>query len=172
VEDLLDFSRVQSGRMELEREPTRLDGLVGEAVRVVAMLAQEKEITLSTELAPDLPEVRVDRHKMRQVVDNLLTNAVKFSHPKSNVHIGLEQVGEQLHLTVQDHGVGIPAEDLPKVFEAFQKTGARPTAGERSTGLGLAIVRNIVQAHGGEIWVESTVGEGSTFHVSVPITEG
>lgn len=169
VEDLLDFTRIQAGVMELEREPTDLAELVREAMRVVVMIAQQKGIEIAMVLAEDLPEAPLDRHKIRQVIDNLLTNAVKFSHRGSRVELRLERFGEQAHLSVQDHGVGIPPEDLPKVFEAFQKTRAKPTGGERSTGLGLAIVRNIVSAHGGDIWVESEVGVGSTFHVSLPL---
>jgi signal transduction histidine kinase len=169
VEDLVDFSRIQTGALELEREPTDLAALVREGIRLNAMVAQEKRIAFEPHLASDLPELSVDRHKVRQILDNLLTNAVKFSHPGSTVEVTLTRDGDDAHLAVRDQGVGIPEEDQCLLFEPFKKTSARPTAGERSTGLGLAIVRNIVEAHGGRIWVESRVGEGSTFHVTLPL---
>jgi len=133
------------------------------------MVSQEKRIAIEPRLPSDLPELAVDRHKVRQILDNLLTNAVKFSHPGSTVEVTLFREDDAAHLAVRDRGVGIPEEDLDRLFEPFVKASARPTAGERSTGLGLAIVRNIVQAHGGRIWVESRVGEGSTFHVTLPL---
>ncbi|HJL18397.1 MAG TPA: hybrid sensor histidine kinase/response regulator [Sandaracinaceae bacterium LLY-WYZ-13_1] len=169
VEDLVDFSRIQAGELELELEPTDLAALVREGIRLNAMLAQKKGIHLETKLSSDLPEVSVDRHKVRQILDNLLTNAVKFSHPDTTVEVTLAREDDRAHLAVRDRGVGIPEQDLPKLFQPFEKTSARPTAGERSTGLGLAIVRNIVEAHGGRIWVESRVGQGSTFHVTLPL---
>lgn len=169
VEELVDFSRIQAGAMELEREPTDLAALIREAIRVNQMLAQEKKIVIEAELEDSLPEIGLDRHKIRQVLDNLLSNAAKFSHPGSRVEVELSHEDGFVHLLVRDHGVGIPAEDLPRVFAPFQRTSARPTAGERGTGLGLAIVCNIVTAHGGRIWVESKVGEGSTFHTKLPL---
>ena len=169
VEELVDFSRIQAGAMELEREPTDLTALIREAIRVNQMLAQEKKIAFEAELDPGLPEIALDRHKIRQLLDNLFSNAVKFSHAGSRVDVELAREGEAVHLLVRDRGVGIPAADLPRVFAPFQRTSARPTAGERSTGLGLAIVCNIVKAHGGRIWVESVVGEGSTFHTVLPL---
>lgn len=169
VEDLVDFSRIQAGALDLEREPTDLGALVADCVRVNGLVAQDKQIRFEPRIAPDLPKTEVDRHKIRQVLDNLLTNAVKFSHPGSTVDVTLERRDEQAHLAVRDRGVGIPESDLHRVFRPFSKTSARPTAGERSTGLGLAIVGNIVEAHGGRIWVESRVDEGSTFHVTLPL---
>jgi len=170
VEDLVDFSRIQAGAMTLEREEIDLVALVRQTVQLNTMLARDKAITVEADLPDALPPMALDRHKMRQVLDNLLTNAVKFSHEGSAVDVTLAREDEMAHLAVRDRGVGIPEEELPRVFRPFEKTSARPTRGERSTGLGLAIVRNIVRAHGGRIWVESRVGEGSTFHVALPLT--
>jgi signal transduction histidine kinase len=155
--------------MELEREPTDLTTLLRDAIRVNAMLAQKKRIAIDAELDDSVGALPLDQHKILQVADNLLSNAVKFSHPDSRVRVELQRNETEAHLSVRDEGVGIPAEDLDRVFEAFQRTSARPTAGERSTGLGLAIVRSIVEAHGGRIWVESEVGVGSTFFVTLPL---
>lgn len=169
VHDLLDFSRIQAGALELERTATDLGALVSEVVRVENVLAQQKEIRIEVVRADAVPPAMLDEHKIRQVLENLLGNAVKFSHRGSTVGVTLALEGAEAHLVVEDRGVGIPAGELDRVFQPFQKTGARPTGGERSTGLGLAIVRNIVEAHGGRIWVQSEVDRGSTFHVRVPL---
>ncbi len=168
VEDLLDFSRIQSDRLEVEREPVRLGELVQRVVSVNRMLAQKKDIDLRLAHLDDVPEMLLDEHKIEQVLDNLLTNAVKFSHRGTSIDVRVEHRGGAAVLSVRDRGVGIPPDDLPKVFAPFEKTRARPTGGERSTGLGLAIVRNIVEAHRGTIDVESEPGVGSTFTVRLP----
>lgn len=169
VHDLLDLSRIQAGALELERSPTDLASLVEDVVRVENMLAQQKEIRIDVVRADAVEPLLLDEHKMRQVLDNLLSNAVKFSHRGAKVDVTLVRGDGEVHVIVEDRGVGIPAGEIDRLFQPFQKTGARPTGGERSTGLGLAIVRNIVEAHGGRIWVESEVGRGTTFHVRVPI---
>lgn len=169
VEDLLDLGRIQAGAMELERDEIDLPALVREGIRLNAVVAQDKRIHFEIDVDDALPPMSLDRHKIRQVLDNLLSNAVKFSHPGSTVRVELDQERQTAKLTVRDEGVGIPATDLPKVFRPFERTGARPTAGERSTGLGLAIVRNIVEAHAGRIWVESEVGRGTAFTVTLPL---
>ncbi|MCC6873688.1 MAG: response regulator [Sandaracinaceae bacterium] len=169
VEDLLDFSRIQSGRMELDRAETDLVELVSEAVRVHQVLAQPKEIAVELARADDVGKLFVDGHKIRQVLDNLLSNALKFSHKGGRVEVLLERNSHCAHVAVRDHGVGMSAQDVGRIFRPFEKGSSRPTGGERSTGLGLAIVRNIVEAHGGRIVVESAPGEGSTFDVELPL---
>jgi len=106
---------------------------------------------------------------MTQVVDNLLGNAFKFSHRDSKVVLGAREQGGELEIWVEDEGVGIPPEDLDRIFEEFTKGGSRPTAGESSTGLGLAIVKRIVELHGGRVSVESEVGKGTTFTIRMPL---
>ena len=168
VEDLLDFSRIQVGRLELEPSTFRLEELVERSVSVHRTVAAKKAIAIDVDRLDSIGDVVLDEHKVEQVLDNLLTNAIKFSHGGSRVSVRVEGSDDRIEISVRDQGVGIPAAELPRVFAPFEKTSARPTGGERSTGLGLAIVRNIVDAHGGTIEVESTPGRGSTFRVSLP----
>ena len=134
----------------------------------MAINAKNKNITLTTAL-DEVPNLPVDVDRMRQVVDNLLSNAVKFSPSETTVHLACGKKDENLVFSVADQGPGIPDEDLDKLFGVFQKLDIQPTAGEISTGLGLSIVKQIVDAHGGSIVVESTLGKGSTFTVTIPI---
>jgi two-component system sensor histidine kinase/response regulator len=109
----------------------------------------------------------VDGVKLEQVLNNLVGNAVKFSQPGSSIQVRLEAAVENFMLSVQDHGPGIPPEQVSTLFKPFQR-GRRGTGGESSTGLGLMIVKRIVEGHGGKIWLESQVGLGTTFFVSIP----
>ena len=172
VEDLLDFSRIQVGRLDLEPTAFRIEELVERSISVHRMLAAKKDIAIDVERLDTVGEVVLDQHKIEQVLDNLVTNAIKFSHPGSHLHVRLEERGDRMVLVVRDEGVGIPEAEQARVFAPFEKTSARPTAGERSTGLGLAIVRNIVEAHGGTIDLESAPGRGSTFTVTLPRSIG
>ena len=111
----------------------------------------------------------LDPVKIEQVLNNLISNAVKFSHPGSQVLIALEEKADRVVLSARDEGQGIPVEEFDRLFQWFGRTSVRGTEGERSTGLGLAIARRIVEGHQGRIWVDSEVSRGSTFHVSLPI---
>lgn len=169
VDDLLDVSTIEAGRLELNREPTDLVALVEHTVMLNRTLASPKQITIAFHppvepLAPML----LDPGKMQQVLNNLISNAVKFSPPGSAVDVAMEVTGDQVMIGVRDQGPGIADDQRAKLFKPFSKTGARPTGGERSTGLGLMIVQRIVQGHGGEVRVESVVGAGSKFIVVLP----
>jgi two-component system phosphate regulon sensor histidine kinase PhoR len=128
--------------------------------------AERAGLSLSTNLAPDLPLVRVDAERVRQVVTNLVHNAVKFTPPEGRVTVSVERLGDEVIVSVQDTGVGIPASDLPRIFERFYKADRARSGG--GSGLGLAIAKHIVQSHGGRIWAESIEGQGSTFYFSLP----
>jgi signal transduction histidine kinase len=121
------------------------------------------------ELNEVLPDPIMDVERVTQVVNNLLTNAVKFSHPNTCVTLGARRDGENIQLWVRDEGVGIPEKEMAGLFSFFGQTSARPTGGEFSTGLGLAIAKKIVEAHGGSIQAESSPGVGSCFTVRIPI---
>ncbi len=110
----------------------------------------------------------IDPAKINQVLNNLITNAIKFSSPESAVEVSLTKSGDDAIISVKDQGQGIPAKEIDKLFNPFQRTSVRTTGGEDSTGLGLAIVRKIVVGHKGKVWVESEVGVGSTFYVAIP----
>jgi signal transduction histidine kinase len=170
VNELLDVSTIESGQLRLNRSYTDLVALVRRSVELNNTLAHKKDITLTLEVAGDFPTVAIDGSKMVQVVNNLISNAIKYSYPDSNVLIRLRRDDGRATLLVADEGQGIPEDETDKLFQYFGRTSVQTTAGERSTGLGLAIARNIVVGHGGEIWAESEVGEGSTFYVSLPLS--
>jgi len=169
LEDLLDVSSLASATFDLEPEAGNLAELVEERIELVRFSAVEKNITIVPNLA-DVPEISFDRARMAQVIDNLLTNAVKFSQADTKIDVRVEATDREIAVVVQDYGQGIQEDELDKVFAAFEKLSSKPTAGEKSTGLGLAIVKQIVEAHRGAISVESTPGEGATFTVRLPKT--
>ena len=116
-----------------------------------------------------MPVLALDEQKLEQALNNLIGNAVKFSYPESVVEVDIRRLGEEVVVSVRDHGQGIPAHETKQLFQPFATTSVRGTAGEKSTGLGLAITRKVVEGHGGRIWLESRVGEGSTFSFSLPL---
>lgn len=168
VDDLLDVSKIEAGRLELELSEVDLRALVERNVELNRRLAERKEIKILFESLPDLPRLRLDASKIEQVLNNLVGNAVKFSPRGSTVEVGLEDADGSVVLYVKDEGPGVPAGESEKLFEPFTRRSARGTEGEKGTGLGLAIVKRIVEGHGGRITVESEPGAGATFAVSLP----
>ncbi len=167
IDDLLDVAKIESGELSLDLAPVDLEDVVRRNVALNQTLAVGKQTEILLRCAP-LPAVVVDAGKMDQVLNNLISNAVKFSPPGSRVEVDLRSEGDRFTISVRDQGPGISEEDQAKLFRPFQRTRARGTAGEKSTGLGLVIVKRIVEGHGGSIWLESCLGEGTTFYVSVP----
>ncbi len=168
IDDLLDFARIQSGELQIELAEVDLEELVEKNVEQNRMIAGNKGIEIELRKNGTLPVVQVDARRIEQVLNNLISNAVKFSHSGTKVEVRLEQEDDGVVVAVKDQGPGIPAEDMGKLFKPFQKTSVRSTAGERSTGLGLAICRKIVEAHKGKIWAESEKDKGSTFFFWLP----
>jgi len=168
VDNLLDVAVIESGRFDLKITEENISSLVGERIELMAKNAERKEIRLIADLQK-VTDSLFDADRMRQVVDNLLSNAIKFSPSGSVVNVACGQAGRILDITVTDQGPGIPSEDLDRLFDSFEKLSAQPTGGEKSTGLGLSIVKSIVDAHGGEIEVDSEVGRGTTFIVHLPV---
>jgi len=168
VNDLLDVSKIEAGKLELELESVDLCDLIRECLELNQPRAREKEIEIVFDLPEDGPsELVADRNKITQVLDNLITNAIKFSNAKSKVDIGLQPSDDQVTLFVRDQGQGIVKEELDHLFKPFSRTSTKSTGGEKSTGLGLVICKKIVEGHGGQIWVESEVGKGTTFYFSL-----
>lgn len=168
VNDLLTVARIEAGHLHLERASTDLVSLVRNSVQLNGALSARKQIEVRFSSAHESIELPVDAHKIEQVLNNLLCNATKFSHPGTHVDVHLDWIETEARIQVKDRGQGIPAEEIERLFRPFHRSSVKSTAGEESTGLGLVIVRRIVEGHGGRIWVESTVGIGSTFHVSLP----
>ncbi len=170
VTDILDVTAIEAGQLKLDRQLTDVAQLIRRNVTLNGVLAAKKDITVEFDPPPPCPKVPVDAGKIEQVLNNLIGNAVKFSHRGTRVRVRMTPSGEAVTVAVQDEGQGIPAADMSKLFRPFSKLSVRGTAGEPSTGLGLAIVRRIVEGHGGRIWVDSAAGEGCTFQFTLPVT--
>jgi signal transduction histidine kinase len=170
VEDLLDVSQIEAGKLELRRQPVDLSALIAQNTALHRVLAAKKriELTFTTDQAVPLTLV-ADGPKLEQVLNNLLGNALKFSFPGGHVIVSLARDGARAVVSVRDDGPGIPADEVDRLFRFFQKTTVRSTGGERGTGLGLGIARKIVEGHGGTIGVETAVGRGSTFWFALPL---
>ncbi len=171
VNDLLDISKIDSGKVELKTCRLNLKELIADSVKMNQMIAARKKIELSFNIDSSEIIVDIDIHKIRQVIDNLISNAVKFSFASSGVEIfaGVKDAGALVY--VKDEGQGISGEELHKLFKPFSRTSAKSTAGEMNTGLGLAICKKIVESHRGKIWVESEQGKGSIFYFTLPLAE-
>lgn len=166
IEDLLDVARMEAGRLTLERAPQDLVRVISEAMVMLEPLIAEKSLTLHETLPDYLPRANVDARRLRQVLENLISNSVNHTAPGGEIHIAAAASSGEMRITVRDTGAGIPAESLPHLFDRFwQARGAR----RGGAGLGLPIAKGIVEAHGGRMWVESEVGIGTTFGFSLPL---
>lgn len=168
IEDLLQHAQVSTATLKLNPTSTDLGALLQEVVGTYRVQAQAKQIDLRLTIEPELPSLRVDRHKIEQVLANLISNALKFSLPKTEVDVRGRPHAGGAWFEVQDRGPGISDADRRRLFEPFVRASAQPTGGEVSTGLGLAIAKSIVKGHGGRLRVESEIGVGSTFTVLLP----
>ena len=167
VEDLLDASRVEEGKLDVRREPIDLAPLVRDVVER-ARAGHERIVLDVSERLPGA----FDRRRIEQLLDNLIENALKYSAEDSPVEVHLWRDDGSVHLTVRDHGIGIPTGDLTHVFDRFRRASNVDARRYAGIGLGLYICRGIAEEHGGRIWVDSTVGQGSTFHVLLPAGAG
>jgi signal transduction histidine kinase len=172
INDLLDMSAIESGLLKLNPKETDLGEFLLGCVQLNAHAAAKKSIRVTVDAVQGCPKVYVDVERLKQVMNNLLTNAIKYSPLGTAVAVEVYVKGQEVCVSVQDHGQGIAPDDMSKLFKDFSKTKTRPTAGEESTGLGLAIARRIVETHGGKIWATSESGKGSTFSFTVPIAAG
>jgi two-component system phosphate regulon sensor histidine kinase PhoR len=167
VEELLELSRIESGQAPLRLAATPMSELVVPAVDRLRPQAERAGLEFTVLLPPQLPPVLADADRARLVLTNLVHNAVKFTPPGGHITVAARPAGDEVVLSVQDTGVGIPAEDLPRIFERFYKADRARSGG--GTGLGLAIAKHIVQGHSGRIWAESVEGRGSTFYFTLPL---
>jgi signal transduction histidine kinase len=166
--DFLDLSRLESGRVRFTREPVHLEGLVHECIEVVRPQAAAEKVKILTDFTESISPVQGDRNRLKQVLLNLLTNAIKYNRPEGTISIRLESQGEYVRLDVADTGTGISEESMGHIFERFYR--CPETAGSTpGTGLGLVIAKRIVESHLGQITVSSEIGRGSTFSVLLPL---
>lgn len=168
MENMLDVAKIESGTLTLNPQSVNYPQLVKKCIDLHILSAKQKNITF-TYAGPENFLQTIDPYYIEEALNNLLTNAIKFSHPDSSVRVNVIKTGLRIRTEVSDHGVGIPADETSQLFQFFQKTSARPTAGESSTGLGLAIVKKIITLHNGTVGVESVQGKGSTFFFELPL---
>ena len=168
VNDLLNLSVIESGKLALNLKSSSISELIEERVRLYNYMAQGKNIKLFTSLE-DMPECSFDPQRIGQVLDNLLTNAIKFTPPGSKIHIRLKRINKRVQVSVRDEGPGIKEEERDKLFLPFGKLSSKPTGGEGGTGLGLAIAKKMVDAHHGEMKVNSATGKGTEFSFEIPV---
>ena len=167
LNDILDLSKVEAGQMTLELTLVPLLPLLDGCAGLVRERALRHGLTVRVGVDPDVDVVEADELRLRQVVLNLLTNAIKFTRDAGQVTVHASRAGDDVEITVTDTGIGIPAEDQERIFESFQQ-GSRPAAATEGTGLGLTLSRRIVELHGGRLWLTSEVGVGSTFGFTIP----
>jgi signal transduction histidine kinase len=168
IDDLLDLAKIESG-IKLNLESIQLEQMIQDCMEQVKPAAQNKAITVINTIAEKLPSVMADRARMRQILINLIGNGVKYTGAEGWVKIGAEVKGNTLRISIQDNGMGISPEDQIHIFERFYRVRRPETDNIEGTGLGLAIVKSLVEAHGGQISVESKLGEGTTFFLNLPI---
>lgn len=168
INDVLDIAKIEAGKIEWNMQPIAINTLLEQAIAATTVLAQNSGLRITLDPAPDLPPVAGDRDRLIQVMINLISNAIKFTE-KGAITCRTHQQGEEIIVSVVDPGVGIAEGDRDKVFEKFKQVGAVMTNKPKGTGLGLPICKQIIEHHGGRIWVESTLGEGSTFSFALPL---
>ena len=167
INDLLDIGSIEAG-MDTRREYVQFEGVLRYTLEMLQGQIKSKSIKVQTDLAPSIPALRANPIRLRQILDNVIGNAIKYSNTNGAVKISVHQEGDQIILQVTDEGPGIPPSDQPHIFDKFYRA-SNVNLNVEGSGLGLAIVRTIVENHQGRIWLESTLGKGSSFFIVLPI---
>jgi signal transduction histidine kinase/ligand-binding sensor domain-containing protein len=170
INNVLDLAKIEAGKVEWHMTPVAVPEIIARAAAATTSLFESNGLLFNKQIDSNLPEIIGDQDKLIQVVINLISNAVKFTE-KGSVSCRAERKGSEVVISVSDTGIGISAEDQPKVFEKFTQVGDTLTDKPRGTGLGLTICKEIVEHHGGRIWVESELGKGSTFSFALPVSD-
>jgi signal transduction histidine kinase len=168
INDILDLSKIEAGKMEVLRERFSLSALLKEVFGVMSVLAFKKGITLECHSAEESLDILADKGKLIQILYNLLNNAIKFTPPGGSITVEVMDESDLIKVSVLDNGIGIDPKDHARIFDAFEQVGSSRNRPHEGTGLGLALVRKLVQMHGGSIWVESTPDQGSRFTFTIP----
>jgi two-component system phosphate regulon sensor histidine kinase PhoR len=169
TDDLLQLSKMEAGQFALEFKPVDAAELLTSCMDTARFSAEQKKLKIELHCPPKMPAVRGDAGRLRDAIQNLLDNAVQYTPPGGRIVVSANAKNGDVVFDVSDNGIGIPQADLERIFERFYRVDDARSREAGGTGLGLAIVKHIVEAHTGRIWVESTVGEGSSFHFSIPI---
>ena len=169
VESMLDVSRMEKGSLQIHPEPVKIEVILDEIVHTRLKDAEEKKQNLTLELEGKFPLILADRRRIKDVFNNLVDNAIKYTQEGGRIQVGARDEGRVIHAWIKDNGVGIPLENLGRIFDRFHIVASNDLSHQVDRlGLGLPISRGIVEAHGGKLWVESQVGKGSVFHVDLP----
>ncbi len=171
TEDLLMLSKMDADRLELEIHRLSVSQFVESCIETTQRTAAEKNLRISVNLPASVPDIAADRRRLAEVLQNLLENAIQYTPPSGQINVSAKVNGGEVILTVSDTGIGIPRADQPRIFERFYRVDVARSREVGGTGLGLSIAKHLVEAHGGRIWVESEVGQGSRFHFTVPVFE-
>jgi signal transduction histidine kinase len=166
IQDLLDVTRMEAGQIPLAQAPVQPANVVRDTIDTQKPLAASASLDLQVELSPNLPDVWADRDRLLQVFENLIGNALKFTERGGRITIGATPRAHEVLFWVADTGAGVSADNIPHLFDRFWQ--AHKAERRRGAGLGLPIVKGIVEAHRGRIWVESTLGRGTTFFFTIP----
>jgi signal transduction histidine kinase len=170
INNILDFSRIEAGRKEYRFAPTDVARVVREVIESYRFQIEQQGFALQVEVDEDLPHVPADEEALGQALINLVNNAIKYSRESKTIHIGVRREGSKAVLvSVTDTGIGIPRGEQKKIFEKFFRGEDSLVHETKGSGLGLALVRHIMEAHGGQVEVESTPGKGSTFTLVLPV---
>ncbi|HST69257.1 MAG TPA: HAMP domain-containing sensor histidine kinase [Solirubrobacterales bacterium] len=169
LNDLLDLARSDAGRLSIRPQPTEVAPLIDDVVRTMRAQTEAGNQSLTEHVPPGLPSISVEPDRIRQILVNLLTNAHEYSPEGASIGVSARTLGDEVEISVTDNGPGIPEEQLGRIFDRFTRGDAGLTQRVGGTGLGLAISKSLVELHGGSIAAESTVGQGSTFRVRLPI---
>jgi two-component system phosphate regulon sensor histidine kinase PhoR len=168
INDLLDLSRLESGKIIMDFKPSHLRSLVDQVLIRLNVLAQEKRITISNQIPENSPSVLADQASISQVFFNLIENAIKYNNPEGKIVILAQDKENHVEIRIEDTGIGIPPDEIPRVFERFYRVDKAHSRQLGGTGLGLSIVKHIIKLHEGEIFAQSRLGEGSTFVLTLP----
>jgi two-component system sensor histidine kinase BaeS len=169
LNDLLDLARSDAGRLSIRPQPTEVAPLIEDAVRTMRAQTEATSQSLTEQIQPGLPSIYVEPDRIRQILVNLITNAHEYSPEGASIGVSARAAGAEVEIAVSDNGPGIPKEQLERIFERFTRGDAGLTQRVGGTGLGLAISKSLAEAHGGGIVAESTVGQGSTFRLRLPV---
>ena len=168
VQELGDLSRIESGETMLNKQPVDVVEIVNKVAESLKAQADRAGLNLNVSISASLPEAFADRDRIQQVLINVIHNAIKFTPPGGMIDVSAIADGDNIQISIADTGIGIPDDDLPRIFERFFKSDKARTSGA-GTGLGLAIVKHIIEAHGGSVWAESIEGKGATFYFTLPL---
>jgi two-component system phosphate regulon sensor histidine kinase PhoR len=169
TDDLLRLSQMDADRLGLEIRRVGVSQFVESCVETAQRPASERDLRVSVNLSNRLPDIAADRRRLAEVLQNLLDNAIQYTPPGGQIMLSASAEGSEVTFTVSDTGIGIPQTDQPRIFERFYRVDVARSREVGGTGLGLAIAKHLVEVHGGRIWVESEVGQGSQFHFTVPV---